>query len=226
MALLALCGALHTSPPPLASSTPTRAELKELTAGLRSIPIAVGYALASLGQNVALPTKARVAVLDVLASTLGKLYVTGAGEPLKAVDLHMEKAIARGLDSTERSIRMAARSVLARCPCRREPSSWLSLARFSRCILAFFAFYAASPIFAIKTEGIFDTLCRVLGHGSAPSRETALTTIGALGKTFGDETLMRRIGSQLVVQLGESDPWMKSLAHSTVRLLWSSQRAD
>jgi len=53
-----------------------------------------------------------------------------------------------------------------------------------------------------------------------------LTTIGALGKTFGDETLMRRIGSQLVVQLGESDPWMKSLAHSTVRLLWSSQRAD
>jgi hypothetical protein len=123
MALLALCGALHTSPPPLASSTPTRAELRELTAGLRSIPIAVGYALASLGQNVALPTKARVAVLDVLASTLGKLYVTGAGEPLKAVDLHMEKAIARGLDSTERSIRMAARSVLARCPCRREPSS-------------------------------------------------------------------------------------------------------
>jgi hypothetical protein len=53
-----------------------------------------------------------------------------------------------------------------------------------------------------------------------------LTTIGALGKTFGDETLMRRIGSQLVVQLGESDPWMKSLAHSTVRLLRSSQRAD
>lgn len=111
MALFALCGALHTSPPALASSTPTRTELKELTTNLRSIPIAVGYALASLAQNVALPTKARVTVFDVLALTLGRLYVTGAGEPLKAVEINMEKAIARGLESTERSIRMAARLV-------------------------------------------------------------------------------------------------------------------
>lgn len=72
---------------------------------------------------------------------------------------------------------------------------------------------------ATKTEAVFDTLCRVLTYGSAPSRETALTTIGMLGRTFDDETLVRRIGSQLVVQLGEADPWMKSLAHTTVRFL-------
>lgn len=114
--ILSLSGALHTAPPPLPSTTVSRAQLKSLTSDLRSIPIAIAYALATLSQDVTLPTKARMTVLDALAGILDRLFVPEQGEPLRPLELNMAKAVAKGLESSERSVRMAARHVLPISP--------------------------------------------------------------------------------------------------------------
>lgn len=219
---MALSGALHTDPPPLPSTAPTRAQLAALTAHLRSIPVAVGSALSTLAQDGALPTKARVTALDAVAGILGRLYVSGGeGQPLRSLEASLVKGVAKALESSERSIRMAAR----RAPFFSAPlSAALStdgvvpiLCPRSRVILSYFDFHEpAGPAFFTKVEPMFDALCRVLAHGSPPARETALATLGRVGTTRNDGELLRRVGEQLVGQLGESDPWLKSLAHTTV----------
>jgi hypothetical protein len=74
---------------------------------------------------------------------------------------------------------------------------------------------ASSLVSAIKP--IYDHLLSIFANGSPQAKETALTTLGLLSRRVSDDKFLSQIGAQLVVGLGDKAPWLRSLAHTTVR---------
>ena len=71
-----------------------------------------------------------------------------------------------------------------------------------------------------RIQPLFSKLTEIFARGDlVQAKETALATLGLLGKVIDDEVLLKKIASQLVAQLGEPDPWLKAQAHCTVSRL-------
>jgi hypothetical protein len=68
-----------------------------------------------------------------------------------------------------------------------------------------------------RIEGPYKQLTNVLGRGSVQARETALSTLSSLIEEVDDGLVFEKVLSQLVMQLGESDTWLKAAAPTTVR---------
>ncbi|CDZ97128.1 serine threonine-protein kinase atr [Phaffia rhodozyma] len=182
-------------PPTFPARPPnSRPALQKFATNLRSIPIAVLSELVRK-YDPSMPVKVKMALLDGVSLVLKHVYIASEhAKELKTVEQRMVEMIGVALEDLDRNVRLAA----------------------SRGLIAIVDFHKDDQALFPAVEPILTRLFSVLGKPAVPAKETALTALGALGKIRSDDVLLAKVASQLAIQLGDVDSWIKSLAHSTI----------
>lgn len=195
---------------------------------IRTIPIAILLELVKR-YDPKMPNKGKMAFLDGMGLVLDHMFYGQENmRELRTVEQRMVGVVEAGLMDSDRNVRLSARFVyicstseLLSPACwdgetDKQPKTKFTILCFSRVVIAMVSFHKNDEPFFPAVEPILSRLFLILGKNGIPAKETALITLGALGKMREDDVLLVRVASQLVVQLGDADSWIKSLAHSTV----------